>query len=130
MTHPNVAFVKRFYELFGRGEVRTASSMFADDFLFVPAGKKCQLAAPRRGASEMLKFTELQSALTGGTWIPCPYDVLASDNHAVVLVTVTASRNGHRHEFRLAHVWRIESGRATELHSYVDDQYAYDEFFA
>jgi ketosteroid isomerase-like protein len=129
MTHPNVEFVQRFYELFARGEMHNLAHLFADDFVFMPAGKHCWLAGPRVGADELLRFTEQQSELTNGTWVPRPYDILASDEHAAVLVTVNATRNGHSHDFHLVHLWQIHDGRATQLRSYVDDQYAYDDFF-
>jgi ketosteroid isomerase-like protein len=110
--------------------MQSLAHLFAEDFLFIPAGKDCQLAGPRRGADEILRFTERQSVLTDGTWVPRPRDMLASDEHAAVLVDVTATRRGSTREFRLVHVWQIHAGRATELRSYVDDQYAYDAFFA
>jgi ketosteroid isomerase-like protein len=130
MTHPNIEFVDHFYNLFARGEMRALAHLFADDFLFVPAGKDCQIAGPRRGFNELVRFTEQQSTLTNGTWMPRARDILASDDHAAVLVTVAATRGGRTREFRLVHVWRIHQNRAVELRSYVEDQYAYDEFFA
>jgi ketosteroid isomerase-like protein len=110
--------------------MHTVAHLFADDFLFIPAGKHNQLAGPRRGAREILRFTEQQMDLTGGTWIPRPYDILAGDDHVAVLVQVQAVRDGRSVQFHLVHVWHIERGMATALHSYVDDQYVYDEFFS
>jgi ketosteroid isomerase-like protein len=130
MEHPNIAFIQRFYELFARGEMHTTTSMFSEDFLFMPAGKYGQLAGPRRGPQALLSFTEQQMELTGGTWIPRPYDILASDAHVAVLVDVQATRGERTVQFRLVHVWHFKGGVATGLHSYVDDQYLYDEFFA
>jgi ketosteroid isomerase-like protein len=130
MDHPNIAFIQRFYELFARGETHTLASMFSQDFLFMPAGKHSQLAGPRRGPEALLCFTEQQMELTGGTWIPRPYDILASEDHIAVLVEVRATRGERTEQFHLVHVWHIQGGRATGLHSYVDDQYLYDEFFA
>lgn len=130
MPHPNVKFILRFYDLFARGEMQHASELLSDDFVFFPAGKQCRLAGPRYGARGILAFTRLQSGLTDGTWVPHPYDALASDNHAAVLVTVRATRNGFTHEFHLVHVWQIANNHASELRSHVDDQYAYDQFFA
>jgi ketosteroid isomerase-like protein len=125
----NEQLVRRFYELFAKAEMGSVAHLFAPDFVFVPAGKHNLLAGARRGPEEILQFTEQQMALTDGTWVPRPYDVLAGDRHVSVLVTVTATRNGRSVQFRLVHVWRIEDGVARELRSYVDDQYRYDEFF-
>src|SRR5262249_15534911 len=76
MTHPTAELVGRFYGLFARGEMHTMADYFAEDFLFIPAGKHNQLAGPRRGAGEILRFTARQMELTDGTWIPRPYDLL------------------------------------------------------
>lgn len=130
MVHPNVQLISRFYERFARGEMHTVADAFAEDFLFIPAGKRNPLAGPRRGAPEILRFTAQQMELTGGTWVPRPEDILAGDEHVAVLVRVQATRNGRAEQFRLVHVWRVEGGRATELRSYVDDQYRYDRFFS
>ena len=129
MTQANIEFVRRFYGRFAAGELHTLGELLDDEFSFVPAGKNCPLAQPCRGLAEFFRFAERQRELTGGTWMPQPYDILASDDHAAVLVSVTASRGVIERSFRLVHVWRIRDGRGTELRSYVDDQYAYDTFF-
>jgi ketosteroid isomerase-like protein len=126
----NERFVRHFYELFARGEADGLGHLFADDFLFVPAGKRSPLARPRRGPREIFEFTREQMELTGGTWIPRPYDVLATARHVVVLVTVTATRDGQTCQFNLVHVWHFANGLARELRSYVDDQYLYDQFLS
>ena len=69
-------------------------------------------------------------ALTDDNVVTRPIDILAGDAHAVALVVVEARRHGQTAAIRLVHVWHIEHGCATELHSYVDDQYRYDAFFA
>ena len=130
MPHPNIILVREFYEAFARGDTAAMLEHCAADLRFVPAGKQSQLAGERRGGRAVLQFMADQQALTDGTWIPRPIDILASDAHAVALVVVEASRHGQTAAFRLVHVWHIEQGRATELHSYVDDQYRYDAFFA
>jgi ketosteroid isomerase-like protein len=129
LTRSNVEIVCHFYERFARGELASLVDFFADRFVFHPAGQACQLAGVRRGRHELLKFAVEQSKLTNGTWVPRPYAVLGSESHVAVLVTVDAQRGERSASFKLVHVWRIEQGRAVELRSYVDDQYAYDRFF-
>jgi ketosteroid isomerase-like protein len=126
----NERIVRQFYDLFAKGEMAAVAHLFSPEFLFVPAGKRGVLAGTHVGPQEILTFTERQMALTGGTWVPRPYDVLAGERHVAVLVTVTATRDGKSVLFRLVHVWRIEDGIARELRSYVDDQYGYDQFFS
>lgn len=79
----NEHLVRRFYELFSQGDAGSMAHLFAEDFLFVPAGKKSPLARPRSGPQEIFEFTREQMELTGGTWIPRPYDILATDRHVV-----------------------------------------------
>jgi ketosteroid isomerase-like protein len=130
LADANERFVRDFYQLFARGDAERAAHLFADDFLFIPAGKRAALAQPRRGSREIFEFTRRQMEVTQGTWIPRPYDIVAGDRHVVVLVVVEATRGPRRCTFRLVHVWTIVDDVARELHSYVDDQYLYDEFLA
>jgi len=126
----NERFVREFYELFAKGDAQQLASVFAEDFLFIPAGKKASLAQPRLGPRAIFEFMRRQLELTGGSWVPRPYDVVAGDRHVAVLVVVEATRADRRCTFHLVHVWRIIAGVAQELHSYVDNQYLYDEFLS
>lgn len=122
--------LRRFYGAFERGDLQGLAALVSSDFLFVPAGRHGPLAGARRGPEAMLGFARLQLELTGGTWVPRPYDLLLGESHAAVLVEVSARRADRARVFRLIHVWRIEGGVAVELRSCAEEPYEYDAFFS
>jgi ketosteroid isomerase-like protein len=72
-----------------------------------------RLADPARGTTR----TELR-------------DVLASDEHAVALMTVHSERAGKQLTHDTVAVYRIRNGKIAEVWSYSADQYALDEFWS
>lgn len=58
------------------------------------------------------------------------HDVLSSDDHAIVLTEVTASRAGRSLSYRTAEIYHIRDGQVTERWAYSDDTAAITRFFA
>jgi ketosteroid isomerase-like protein len=54
------------------------------------------------------------------------HELMTSDRHAMVLGTVKLTRKGKAHEYRTAHVWRIEGGKPLAGYEYPRDLYQYD----
>ena len=74
-------------------------------------------------------FAKLQE-LSDGTSKVEVHDVLANDEHGVVLVTTSATRGGRSHEGRATHVFHLRDGKVTEFWDAYTDQYAQDEFWS
>lgn len=68
--------------------------------------------------------------LTGGTYRIELHDVLANDEHAVVLAEAHAERGGRVLDDRGVDVLHIVDGKVTEFWNNPGDQYAVDEFWA
>ncbi|TME46048.1 MAG: ester cyclase, partial [Chloroflexi bacterium] len=51
---------------------------------------------------------------TGGTLKNEVHDILASDDHVVVLLTQRAERQGKKIEVRFAHIQHLRDGKVTE----------------
>lgn len=67
--------------------------------------------------------------LTDGTFgVVELHDMLASDDHVVVLARVGAERQGHRLEWTGIDVYDVADGRIQEIWIHVTNQYAVDEF--
>jgi ketosteroid isomerase-like protein len=57
------------------------------------------------------------------------HDVLASDDHAVMLARERWERDGRTLEVRRVFVYHIRDGKLAEAWAYDDDQRAVDEFW-
>ncbi len=71
-----------------------------------------------------------QAELTGGTFRGEPHDILANDEHAVLLLRVRAEREGKALEDNGLVVFHIKNGKITEAWLHPGDLYAGDEFFS
>jgi ketosteroid isomerase-like protein len=63
--------------------------------------------------------------ITGST-----HDILASDDHAVVLVNATATKGGRTFTYRAAEIYHIRDGKIAERWAFSDDTAAIAAFFA
>ena len=129
MSHPNEDLIRRGYEAFSNGDLDTLREVFADDILWHAPGRN-PLAGDYKGMEEVFGFFASVAEMTGGTFSLEIHDVLANDEHAVVLAVARGARDGKRFEDRAVHVWHVEGGKAKEFWGHPGDQYAVDEFWS
>ena len=127
--HPNEELLRTGYDAFGKGDMDTIRSLFADDIVWHSPGKS-PLAGDYRGVDAVLEQFGKVFELTGGTFKIEIHDILANDTHAVVLARATAERDGKRLDDKGVNVWHIKDGKVTEQWLHAGDQYASDEFFS
>jgi ketosteroid isomerase-like protein len=105
-------------------EMALVDAFMADDIVWHEIGRP----EPRRGKDE------LRATMTAGpsdvTITYDVHDVVANDDHAVVLGTATATRGGKTLEYRTAEIFHIREGKATERWAFSDDTEAIVAFFA
>jgi ketosteroid isomerase-like protein len=68
--------------------------------------------------------------LTAGTFRAELHDVVAGDEHTVSLHVSRGEREGRTLEDREVLVSHIRDGKLVEVWQYIENQYAYDEFFS
>jgi ketosteroid isomerase-like protein len=68
--------------------------------------------------------------LTAGTFRAELHDVVADDRHTVGMHLATGGREGRSLEDREVLVFHVRDGKVAEVWQYIEDQYAYDEFFS
>lgn len=129
MAHPNEDLLRRGYQAFAKGDADTLSGLFADDIVWHVPGRS-PLAGEYRGREAVFGLFAKLAEMTGGTFKLDVHDVLAGDEHGVVLAVATAEREGKRLESRTTHVWHLRDGKATEFWSQAEDLYAADEFWS
>ena len=117
------------YEAFARGELDKVREIWSDDIEWVIPGRS-PLAQTYRGAPEVMKFFERLMELSGGTFGLDIHDVLASDDHVMVLVSQKGQRNGRVLDDLGVHVWDMSGGKATRFIVMAGDAYEVDTFWS
>ncbi len=119
----NLAVAREVSDAFGRGDMQRVDELTADDIVWHEIGR----AEPRIG-KEALRASSAGMAdveISGTT-----HDILASDDHAVTLVEVTATRSGKTLTYRTAEIHHIRDGKVAERWAFSDDTAAITEFFS
>jgi ketosteroid isomerase-like protein len=96
--------------------------LLADDVVWHEIGR----AEPRRGKAE------LRAAMGKRDWeiTATVHDILANDDHGIILVDATATRGGRTFKYRTAEICHFRDGRISERWAFSDDTAAIVEFFA
>ncbi len=128
--HPNAAHIRELFAAFRNGDVAAIERVVPGDTVWHFPGRAGRLAGAHRGRAAIFAFLGRVVELTGGTFELELHDVLASDNWAVALFTGRAERNGKRLDNATCLRIRMKEGRATEVHEFVWDLYAVDDFWS
>jgi ketosteroid isomerase-like protein len=125
--HPDAALVRQGYDAFIAGDMEWLNEHLADNIVWHVPGSSV-LSGDYRGREETLGFfaKSVQAAIPSFDI----HDVVASDDHAIALLTVTFKRNdnGQSFEGRSIQVFHIENGKALESWFMNEDQAALDSF--
>jgi ketosteroid isomerase-like protein len=128
-VHPNEQFVRDGYAAFNRKDMPAVMGIFADDITFVIPGKSLQ-AGTFAGKGEVGRYFQIIGKHTAGTHRLEIQDVIAKDDRVLVLTRALGERGSEKFDMTVVHIWRVESGKLTELLLYPADQYAFDEFWS
>lgn len=100
----------------------TGEALMADDVVWHEIGR----SEPRRGKAEVRAgMGDIDYTITART-----HDILANDDHAIVLADATATRGGRTLDYRVAEIYHIRDGKITERWAFSDDTAAITAFFA
>lgn len=130
MTHPNIELLRRYSAALTAGQVGEVLSFYADDLaLHIPG--RSRHAGTYRGHQAVLEYyTRLFQDTEGRFEVVGVDDILASDDHAISLVSWRLTRGDRTIDVDRVVVYRIADGKITEIWVRDWDQYAYDELFA
>lgn len=120
--HPNAALARRIDEAFNRGDMQALDGFMADDIVWHEIGR----AEPRRGKAAL---REAGAVAADYTIKGKMHDVVANDDHTVVLVEATATRGGKTLTYRTAEIYHIKDGKIAERWAFSDDTAAITAFF-
>ena len=88
------------------------------------------LAGDYQGVAQVMAMFGKLHELSGGTVQHELHDVLASNDHVVVLATLRAQRAGKQLQLNVVHVIHAANGKATEVWTSSSDPAAAAEFWS
>jgi len=128
--HPNIELVRRGYAAFGSGDMDTLRELIAADVVWHSGGHN-PLAGDYEGLDATLELFGRFFEISGGDIRQELHDVLANDEHAVVLLKSHLGRpDGRSYDGNDVHVFHIADGKVTEFWSHPGDQAASDAALA
>jgi ketosteroid isomerase-like protein len=127
--HPNVELTRRGYEAFAKGDLATLTESIAADVTWHVTGAG-PLSGTYHGRDEVFGFFGRLAEETGGTFRLDVHDVLANDEHAVTLATLSASRGHKSIETPVANVTHMRDGKVTEFWGTISDAEASADFWS
>jgi ketosteroid isomerase-like protein len=131
MTQPNENPIQAANSAFSRGDLEAMDQFFTENIVWHLAGTG-PLAGNYQGVAQVVGLIGKMAELSGGTLQHEVHDVLASDDHTVVLATVRAQRAGKQQlQDNIVHVIHGSGdGRATEIWTTHADPAAQAEFWS
>jgi ketosteroid isomerase-like protein len=129
MAHPNEAVVRRFADAMVARNPGGIADCFADDVVFHVMGRNA-LSGDHRGKHEvMTRLFQAWEEAFGGLEVDI-HDVLANDDHVVLLSDRQATRDNRKVEMRSATVYHVREGKIAEAWFFEWDPYAIDAFLS
>ena len=120
----NEAVARRLNDAFENADFQAMDTLIADDVVWH------QIGAPDLRGKQALREAPQPGAGADYDIKGKAHDILASDDHAVVLTEVTATRAGRSMSYRTAEIYHIRNGQVTERWAFSDDTAAITRFFA
>ncbi|HEX2026220.1 MAG TPA: nuclear transport factor 2 family protein [Actinomycetota bacterium] len=129
MAHPDEAVVRRFIDAMVARHPGEIAGCFADDVVFHIAGRNALSGEHRGKQAVMTRLFQAWEEAFGGLEIDV-HDVLADDDHVVVLSDRRATRDDRSLEMRSASVYHVRDGLIAEAWLFEWDPYAIDDFLS
>jgi ketosteroid isomerase-like protein len=126
MTHPNEQIARNATEALSKGDMEGFLSNHADDIVVHFPGRG-PMAGDHKGKDGVAKMFQQQMQILDAPPHIENHDTLASDDHAVVLNSVRATRGGKTLEQQQVVVMHIKDGKISEVWLQFSDQQAMDE---
>lgn len=127
MAHPNEEIARSSMEALSKGDMEGFLSHHADDVVVHFPGRG-PMAGDHRGKDGVARMFQQQMQILDSPPQLENHDILANDDHAVLLNKARATRGGKTLEQDQTVVMHIEGGKITEVWLQFADQQGMDEF--
>lgn len=130
MAHPNEDVIGAMFEVYRQGDESTLRQVLAEDVVYHLPGRS-PMAGEYRGRDEVLALWDRQKAYLGGQpYRVEPLGTLADDHRVVLLASGQAEAPTGTLRWRAANVYQVRDGQVMECRVFIEDLYAFDEFWA
>ena len=129
VEHPNVELMRRAERAFSTGDLDTLSEILSDDVVVHVPGRSA-LSGDHTGRDALLAYNERIFELSGGTYENEVHDILATDEHIVVLQRNRATRGQKTLDINEALVLHVRAGKIAEVWELYANQRAFDAFWS
>lgn len=132
MVHPNADLARSEMEAAQRGDFEDMLDHYTDDVVLHYPGRNV-LSGTHRGKDGIRRWADKFGELLGeqGSLTRTLHDILATDDHAIQLLSVEAKRSdGRGARWNVACVMHVCNGKISEIWLNIDDPYAVDELLA
>jgi ketosteroid isomerase-like protein len=127
MAHPNEELARNATEALSKRDIETFLGYQADDVVLHFPGRG-PMAGDYRGKDGLAQLFQRQMEILDTAPEIETHDILATDDHFVILNTVRATRGGQMHEQHQVVVSHVRDGKVSETWLHFSDQYGMDEF--
>lgn len=110
MSHPLESTIREAYAAFGLGDVDGYLQTCTEDFSFNVPGRGA-IAGSWHGKKGLYELARQVMQVSGGSFREEVEDVLANDDHGVVLARHRFTRDGQLRDYKTAHVYNIQNGK-------------------
>jgi ketosteroid isomerase-like protein len=129
MGGSNAQIIRNAYDDFATGKVPAVFAVLDARVTWHVPGHG-PLSGVYTGHEQIGGFFARTMQLSAGTFRIEVHNVLADDDLVVVLVTVSAQRNGVSASFPEVHVWRMRNGKVVEFREFQGDEQREDQFWS
>jgi hypothetical protein len=126
MAHPDEEVVRNATEALSKGDIEGFLTHHTEDVVVHFPGRG-PMAGDHRGKDGLRQLFQQQMQLLDSPPEIDTHDILANDDHVVVLNNVRASRKGQTLDQRQVVVIHVEGGKIAEVWLQFSDQQAMDE---
>jgi uncharacterized protein len=126
--HPNLTRLREAYKAFGAGDIQALDDYFAEDIVWHVPGNSI-VSGDYKGRDEVYGFFAKLAQETEGTFRLEVHDMLANDEHGVVLVNAVAEKDGKTLNQKVVHVMHIKDGKTTEFWGFSEDSSVAEDFY-
>lgn len=127
--HPNVTLLREGMDALERGDIAWFDRHIADDVIWHVGGNN-KMSGPHTGKVEVLGMMGRLMERTGETFGGDLHDVLASDDHTVILGTAHGTTpSGEAFQYKFVNIFHIRDGQVVEAWGMSEDDSATDPIF-
>jgi uncharacterized protein len=128
MAHPNEEMLRRQDEALSKGDLDTFWSLTTDDVVVHVAGRS-SLAGDHEGLDTAKDLFARYMASLGDNPELITHDILANDEHGVVLYETRVTKEGQSVTIRTINVCHFRDGKVSELWTVDEDPYTADPIY-